>query len=67
MPKGGGSAASKGVMKTFNMTRPAVASGGVAKALGALNFARDALAAEGDEVDWGRSFNQRSAPEQKLI
>ncbi|HYE47235.1 MAG TPA: acyl-CoA dehydrogenase family protein [Caulobacter sp.] len=67
VPKEGGSAGYKGVMKTFNMTRPAVASGGVAKARGALEFAKEALAKEGVEVDWSRSFNQRSAVEQKLI
>ncbi|MDP1738832.1 MAG: acyl-CoA dehydrogenase family protein [Caulobacter sp.] len=67
VPKGGGSAAYKGVMKTFNMTRPAVASGGVAKAKGALDFATAELAKEGVAVDWSKSFNQRSAVEQKLI
>ncbi|MDP1632372.1 MAG: acyl-CoA dehydrogenase family protein [Caulobacter sp.] len=67
VPKGGGSASYKGVMKTFNMTRPAVASGGVAKAKGALEFAKAALAEEGVTVDWDKSFNQRSAVEQKLI
>lgn len=67
VPKGGGSASYKGVMKTFNMTRPAVASGGVAKARGALEFAKSAMAAEGIEVDWDKSFSQRSAVEQKLI
>jgi len=67
VPVGGGSASYRGVMKTFNMTRPAVASGGVAKARGALDFATSALAAEGLEVDWNRSHAQRSATEQKLI
>jgi acyl-CoA dehydrogenase len=54
-------------MRTFNMTRPAVAAGGVAKAIGAFNFARDALREEGVEVDWDKSFHERSAAEQKLI
>ncbi len=67
VPRGGGSASYKGVMKTFNMTRPAVASGGVGKAKGALEFTKDALASEGVSVDWTRSYNQRSAPEQRLI
>lgn len=67
VPKDGGSAGYKGVMKTFNMTRPAVASGGVSKAKGALEFATEALAKEGVEVDWSKSFNRRSAVEQKLI
>lgn len=67
VPKDGGSAGYKGVMKTFNMTRPAVASGGVAKAKGALDFARAELAKEGVEVDWEQSFSQRGAVEQRLI
>lgn len=67
VPKEGGSAGYKGVMKTFNMTRPAVASGGVAKAKGALEFAKAEMAKEGIEVDWSRSFRNRSAVEQKLI
>lgn len=67
VPREGGSASYRGVMKTFNMTRPAVASGGVAKAKGALEFAKAALAMEGLEVDWGRSFASRSATEHKLI
>lgn len=67
VPKEGGSAGYKGVMKTFNMTRPAVASGGVAKAKGALEFAKAEMAKEGVEVDWSRSFRNRSAVEQKLI
>jgi acyl-CoA dehydrogenase len=62
-----GSGDYKGVMRTFNMTRPAVAAGGVAKALGAVNFARDALTAEGIEVDWDKGFHERSAAEQALI
>jgi acyl-CoA dehydrogenase len=67
VPKDGGSAGYKGVMKTFNMTRPAVASGGVAKAKGALEFAKAEMAKEGVEVDWSKSFRNRSAVEQKLI
>jgi len=35
---GEGSASYKGVLKTFNMTRPMVAAGGVGKALGAFRF-----------------------------
>jgi acyl-CoA dehydrogenase len=54
-------------MKTFNMTRPAVASGGVSKARGALDFAIEELAREGVSVDWSRSPGQRSAVEQRLV
>ncbi|HRD45736.1 MAG TPA: acyl-CoA dehydrogenase family protein [Caulobacter sp.] len=67
VPKDGGSAGYKGVMKTFNMTRPAVASGGVAKAKGALDFAVTELGKEGVSVDWEKSYNQRGAAEQRLI
>lgn len=57
----------KSVLKTFNMTRPAVASAAVGKARGALDFAREALASEGVEVDWESGANMRSAAQQKLI
>lgn len=67
VPKEGGSAGYRGVMKTFNMTRPAVAAGGVSKAKGALDFARAELAKEGVEVDWQKSAARRSAVEQRLV
>lgn len=67
VPKAGGSASYRGVMKTFNMTRPAVASGGVAKAKGALEFAKAALRERGVEVNWTSSFSRRSALQQRLI
>lgn len=67
VPRERGSASYRGVMRTFNMTRPGVASGGVGKALGALRFAREALAGLGVEVDWRASFHRRSAAQQKLI
>ncbi|HTO68822.1 MAG TPA: acyl-CoA dehydrogenase family protein [Myxococcota bacterium] len=57
----------KGVMKTFNMTRPAVAAIGLGIAQAALDFTRDALAAEGVEVDWNAGVHGRSAVQQKLI
>jgi acyl-CoA dehydrogenase len=66
-PREKGSASYRGVMKTFNMTRPGVASGGVAKALGALRFAEAALADQGLAVDWHADFHRRSAAQQKLI
>lgn len=62
-----GSAAYKGVLKTFNMTRPGVAAGGIGNAKGALRFTTQALADEGFAVDWHKSFYERSAVEQKLI
>jgi acyl-CoA dehydrogenase len=57
----------KGVMKTFNMTRPAVAVIGLGIAQAALDFARDSLAAEGIEVDWNTGTHARSAAQQELI
>jgi acyl-CoA dehydrogenase len=57
----------KGVMKTFNMTRPAVAAIGLGIAQAALDFTRDALAAEGVEVDWNAGVHGRSAAQQELV
>jgi acyl-CoA dehydrogenase len=57
----------KGVMKTFNMTRPAVAAIGLGIAQAALDFTRDSLAAEGVEVDWNAGTHARSAAQQELI
>ncbi len=62
-----GSSAYSGVLKTFNMTRPAVAAGGIGKGLGAFRFARDKLAEEGIEIDWDKAPADRTAAEQKLI
>lgn len=62
-----GSGGYKGVMRTFNMTRPGVAAGGVSKAVGSVNFAREALAKGGVTVDWDKGLHERSAPEQMLI
>ena len=55
------------VMKTFNMTRPAVAAMGLGIARAALDHTRDALAAEGVEVEWGPGRHGRSAIEQELV
>jgi len=62
-----GSASYKGVLKTFNMTRPFVAAGGIGKALGAFRFARDRLAETGVVVDVDESPNFRSATAQALL
>jgi acyl-CoA dehydrogenase len=68
VPKPGqGSASYKGVLKTFNMTRPGVAAGGIGKAKGALNWCVEALAKEGVEVDWEASVHNRTAAQQTLI
>jgi len=65
--KGEGSASYKGVLKTFNTTRPTVAAGGIGKALGAFRYARDHLAEEGVAVDWDAGRCDRSAAGQVLI
>ncbi len=62
-----GSGGFRGVMKTFNMTRPAVAALGLGIAEAALDFTREALAAEGVEVEWGPGMASRSALQQRLI
>jgi acyl-CoA dehydrogenase len=62
-----GSGGFRGVMKTFNMTRPAVAAGGIGKARASLDFVREALAAEGVRIDWERARSSRSAAEARLV
>ena len=57
----------KGVMRTFNMTRPAVAAIGLGIAQAALDFTRDSLAAEGVDVAWNAGLHGRSAVQQELI
>jgi acyl-CoA dehydrogenase len=62
-----GSGGFRGVMKTFNMTRPGVAAGGIGKARASLDFAHDALAAEGVCVDWERGRSARGGAEARLV
>jgi acyl-CoA dehydrogenase len=62
-----GSGGFRGVMKTFNMTRPGVAAGGIGKARASLDFAHEALAAEGVRVDWERGRNARGGVEARLV
>ncbi len=62
-----GSASYSGVLKTFNMTRPSVAAGGIGKALGAFRFARERLAEEGVAVDWDAGPFERCAAAETLI
>jgi acyl-CoA dehydrogenase len=64
---GEGSASYKGVLKTFNTTRPTVAAGGIGKALGAFRYARDRLAEEGVVVGWDDGRCDRSSVEQTLV
>lgn len=62
-----GSGGFRGVMKTFNMTRPGVAAGGIGKARASLDFAVEALEGEGVRIDWQRGRASRTATEAKLI
>ncbi len=63
--KGGGGF--KGLMKTFNITRPAVGASGAGMALACLDFVKDELDKEGNEVDWEIGQHKRSAVQQKMI
>ena len=53
IPKGGGSGGFRGVMKTFNMTRPMTAAFGLGIAEAALDFTREHLNEAGIEIDYG--------------
>jgi len=63
--KGGGGF--KGVMKTFNMTRPAVGAIGIGIAQAAIDFTKEELAREGIEIDYLAAPHARSAVVEKLI
>ena len=62
-----GSGGFRGVMKTFNMTRPAVAALGLGIAQAALDFTRDELAKLGLEPDYEAGLHGQSAAAQELI
>ena len=66
VPKGG-SGGFRGVMKTFNMTRPSVAALGLGIAEAALDFTRDALTQAGVEIEYGRALTGQSASAEKFI
>lgn len=57
----------KGLMQTFNMTRPGVGAGGVAQANSGLDLATREYKKEGIEVDWETGSPNRSALQEKLI
>ena len=57
----------RGVMKTFNMTRPMVAAIGHGMAEAALDFTRDALRAAGVEVHYGPSLQGQPAAAERFI
>jgi len=62
-----GSGGFKGVMKTFNMTRPGVGAGGIGKAQASFDFTVEELAKEGFEADYEAGIHNRSAVQQKLL
>jgi acyl-CoA dehydrogenase len=62
-----GSGGFRGVMKTFNTTRPGVGAIGIGNARASLDFGYEVLAQEGIRVDWERGRNARSAREARLV
>lgn len=63
--KGGGGF--KGLMKTFNLTRPGVAAMGIGNIMACQEFVAEEMAKEGVVVDYEPGQNQRSAVQQKMI
>jgi len=57
----------KGLMQTFNMTRPGVGAGGVMQANSGLDFATREFKKDGIEVDWEAGSPKRSAFQEKLV
>ncbi len=57
----------KGLMKTFNMTRPGVAAGGTGNVNAAYQFVTEVLRKEGVEIDWEAGPHKRSAVQEKMI
>jgi len=61
-----GSGGFKGVMKTFNMTRPGVAAIGIGMAEAALDFTRDCLVEAGFEITYGGGLHSAPAVVDKF-
>ena len=57
----------KGLMKTFNITRPMVAATGTGAVQACHDFVTEALQKEGVEVDWEAGPHRRSATQEKMI
>jgi len=57
----------RGVMKTFNMTRPAVAAIGLGIAEAALDFTRDCLREAGIAIEYGPGVAAQSAAAQRFL
>ena len=62
-----GSGGFRGVMKTFNMTRPMVAAIGLGISQAALDFTREQLEQAGIEVKYGASTASQTALAQKFL
>jgi acyl-CoA dehydrogenase len=57
----------RGVMKTFNMTRPAVAAIGLGMAEAALDFTRQALEQAGVSLEYGPGLHAQSAAAARFL
>jgi acyl-CoA dehydrogenase len=57
----------RGVMKTFNNTRPGVAAIGIGMAEAALDFTREQLRAAGVEPEYGRGTGHQGALAEKFV
>jgi acyl-CoA dehydrogenase len=57
----------RGVMKTFNMTRPGVAAIGLGMAEAALDFTRDELLEAGVEIGYGGGLAGQSAAAERFV
>jgi acyl-CoA dehydrogenase len=57
----------RGVMKTFNMTRPLVGAIGLGMAEAALDFTRERLRETGVEIEYGPGLHGQSAVTEKLL
>jgi len=57
----------RGVMKTFNMTRPMTAAMGLGLAKAALEFTREQLEQAGIEIDYAAGYGSQTAAAEKFI
>jgi acyl-CoA dehydrogenase len=57
----------RGVMKTFNMTRPLTAAMGLGLARAALDFTRDEIEGAGVELEYGSGLGAQSAVAEKFM
>ncbi|MBU4054176.1 MAG: acyl-CoA dehydrogenase, partial [Proteobacteria bacterium] len=63
--KGGGGF--KGLMRTFNMTRPMVSAGGIGNVNAAYDFVQEAMKKEGVEMNWEAGPLKRTSIQDKMI